>query len=182
MITVAAVLAAGKSTRFGSEDKLLADFKGNSLASYAARAVSDLSVTRRIVAYRNPQILQLFDGFDQIEVTGTQSDSLKACVRYAKGLSADRLLVTLADTPRVDASVLSALLSHPPDQVVASQAVKGATVPACLPAACFDELLTLEGDVGARSVLNTPGTLLVSVDLEKLIDIDTKEMLAQHSS
>ena len=181
MITVAAVLAAGQSTRFGADDKLRATLHGQALAFYAARAVAELDVDHRIVAYRDAAVLDLFDGFDPVHVEGTQSDSLKACVSCAMQHGADRLLVSLADMPFVTTAHLEQLLSCDPNTVSASFDGEKVTVPACFPRRSLDALLDIKGDQGARVLLRSEDVVRVEAPSDVLADIDTPEMLGRYS-
>jgi molybdenum cofactor cytidylyltransferase len=98
----------------------------------------------------------------------------------------DGLLVTLADQPRVDSAVLARLMEAfdgAPESIVAS-AYPGAAsedrgpgvvgVPALFGRAHFDALRRLEGDRGARGLLERSRDRLTTVPCdEAAIDVDT---------
>jgi len=180
MISVGAVLAAGQSTRFGDADKLLAPIHGQPMAQYAADALRVLDLDARVVAYRNAHVLPLFDGFETCHVAAQQSDSLRAVVRHAQGLNADRLLVVLADMPGVQVADLRALLV-PSDHIVAFHDGRRAQVPACFPAHVFAQLLALRGDKGARDLLRGPDVIFRNVSPEDVMDIDTQEACLRYN-
>ncbi|MEM7243077.1 MAG: NTP transferase domain-containing protein [Pseudomonadota bacterium] len=182
MITAAAVLAAGRSKRFGAEDKLLAVFKGQPLGAYVAQAIDRLDIEHHMVAYRSEQLLTVFDGFESIHANARQSDSLKACVKRAKELGVDRLLVALADMPFVETVHFERLLACDPACISALSDGIRASVPACFPNTAFDALLKIDGDIGARDILQAEDVVRVDVAPEILNDIDTPAALSRYSN
>ena len=180
MITAAAILAAGRSKRFGSTNKLLAMCDGKPLAEYAIQSVKSLNVNLYVAAVSDDHVGDLLPSFELIKVKGTQSDSLKACVTHARAKGADRLLVVLADMPFVETCDLQKLMESDPNRVSALTDGTIISVPACFPSAVFDQLLMLEGEKGARDILRQKETQLIHVQPKTLIDIDTPETHARY--
>ena len=78
------------------------------------------------------------------------------------------------DQPAVTPDHLQALMAAAVDGPAASAYMGRRGVPACFPGSCFEELLTLRGDEGARRLLETARM----VDLPGgELDIDTPAML-----
>ena len=184
MIRCGLVLAAGRSSRFGAADKLLADFRGKPLVAHAADAMRAVALDHRLAVVANPEVGALFGGFEVLTVTAPgapQSRSLALGARRAKALGAARLLVALSDMPLVDADLLASVLARCTD-ARPSAAVDGARIspPACFPAARLDPLARLEGDRGAAALLgDLPGSALVEVRSGMLDDIDTRDDLVR---
>jgi molybdenum cofactor cytidylyltransferase len=186
MRRVGLVLAAGRSTRFGTQDKLLASYHGRPLASRAAAAMREVALDRRLVVTPSTEVAACFEGYEQVPGAGPlagQADSLRAGVARAVDLGADRLLIALADMPLVDAGLLTVVLDTCTD-TCASAATDGRRrmPPACFPGADLAVLARLQGDRGAGALLRAlPDEALVTADAGILFDVDTIEDLARLS-
>ena len=175
MTTVGIVLAAGRSSRFGEADKLTATFRGAPLAHYAAAAMRGAAVDHRIAVVRG--VVDQFDGFDIVYARedAPQSESLKHGLRRAIALGADRIVITLADMPLVNAALIDAVVELAgADGTAAATDGNRRAPPACFPASAFPALLALDGDRGAGQLLAAlPDNALVSVTELELSDVDT---------
>jgi len=93
------------------------------------------------------------------------------------------VVILLADQPRVTSQAIDRLIdtyTREGKRIVASSYGGVVGVPALFDAALFLELLTLEGDAGARSVIETYPQHGVAVALEDgWQDVDTPEDLAR---
>ena len=184
MIRCGLVLAAGRSSRFGAADKLLADLGGKPLAAHAADAMRAVALDHRLAVVADRAVGALFGGFEVLTVTASeapQSRSLALGARRAKALGADRLLVALSDMPLVDAGLLASVLARCTD-ARPSAATDGARIspPACFPADRLDPLARLEGDRGAAALLgDLPGSALARARPPMLGDVDTRDDLAR---
>jgi molybdenum cofactor cytidylyltransferase len=186
----AIILAAGRSTRMGGPNKLLAKVTGKPLARIAAEAA--------LASKAKPVVV----------VTGHQSETITDALRdlplqfvhnpdYAEGLSTslraglaalpadiDGAVVMLADMPQVDRGLIDRLIS-------AYDADKGALIavpvidgkrgnPVLWSRRFFPELMTLLGDVGARHLIGKYREAVVDVpvdDHRALVDVDTPDAL-----
>lgn len=180
MTTAGLILAAGRSTRFGSEDKLLHPLSGRPLAAHIAFAMRAVRLDLRIAVVTNPAVGRVFHGYDVIETGGGgQADSLRAGIHHARAMGADRVLIALADMPMVTSDLLTAVLDRcRSDQP--SVATDGArrSPPACFPAAQFEALMTLNGDRGAGALIrDLPSESLVPTQPDCLWDVDTQSDL-----
>ena len=158
------VLAAGRSTRFEARTpKLLTVLDGAPLVRHAVNAAVDAGVGNVVV------------------VTGHGSDAVTAALdglpvrivqepRYAEGMalslrrgvselrSADAIMIALGDVPDVVPAAYRRIAARwqTTGAAIVVPRYAGARVPShptLFAAALFDDLLALEGDVGARSVI-----------------------------
>lgn len=182
-----AVLAAGQSRRFGSQDKLSVPFRGAPLGLHASDRLARLkSETRFVVASRADHAcakgweyagLSVVLNPNAAEGMGT---SVAIAARIARRAQCSALLIALADMPLVPLTHFRALATAAQqlgeDAVVASSNGNASMPPAVFGRTHFDKLADLSGDQGARDLLSTAETLTCPPDW--LADIDTPEALA----
>ena len=187
----ALVLAAGRSTRMGGPNKLLAEIGGRPLVRIA--------VNEALGSRAKPVVV----------VTGHQRDRVDAALQglnvqiahnpdYAEGLSTslrtglnalpadvDGVVVLLADMPQVDAQLIDRLIA-------AFDPEKGALAvvptidgkrgnPVLWSRRFFPDLLTVEGDVGARHLIGQYAEAVVEVPVTgkgAFADVDTPDALS----
>lgn len=167
------LLAAGASCRFGAAEKLLASLDGRPLIAHAAQAMRDATLDRRIAVIANPALRPYLDGFDVVEMRpGAQSDSLRAGLQAAG--ETDRLLIALADMPRVTSELLDRVTgTATDDRPAACRDLDAPMPPACFPRGWLTRLTKMTGDQGAgRLIRNLPMQALVKAP-GQLGDIDT---------
>jgi molybdenum cofactor cytidylyltransferase len=176
---VAAVLAAGRSSRFGG-DKLLHPLRGKPLAAHIADTLAAMPgprLHRLAVCPANSARAEIFDdrGFEIVVNPDPGlglSSSLALAAQRALALNADALLVCLADMPEVTAVHLQALIGA----LIGSDAVATACAGVRSPPAIFARnmltgLTALTGDTGARDLLRSAATVEAAPDLVR--DYDT---------
>jgi molybdenum cofactor cytidylyltransferase len=187
----ALVLAAGRSTRMGGPNKLLAEI--------ARRPLVRIAAEEALASRAKPVIV----------VTGHQREQVEAAVKglpvrlvhnpdFAQGLGtslragiaavpaeADGAVVCLGDMPQVDAALIDRLIA-------AFDPERGALVvvptfegkrgnPVLWSRRFFSDLMGIEGDVGARHLIGryTEAVAEVPVDGKAaLVDVDTPEALS----
>lgn len=181
--SVAVLLAAGLSRRFGGPGKLLASFKGSPLALHAARTIAALPLSRRIAVCRSDDE-QLSSMLAEIGFTVVRNPDAARGLASSLALGveaagdAEALLVCLADMPLVTAPHLGTLVETlAPGGIVASVAGSGL---APMPPAAFSherlpELQSLSGDQGARHLLQRAELIVAPVGT--LADFDKPEDL-----
>ena len=175
MSVAAVILAAGASTRLG-QPKQLVELGGERLLERAVRTAREAGLAPVIVVV----------GARAAEITA-QCDLREAqivrCERWAEGMSqalaagvaavaetnASSCVVLTSDMPFVTPLHLQALCKRR-SEVRASEYDGRKGVPAHLPRSTFADLQRLEGDTGARDLLQSA----LSVDLKAdALDIDT---------
>ena len=174
MKTIGILLAAGKSRRFGPEDKLLSTYQGQPLCRYAAEAMRASDADGLVACISNPSLEPEFEGFQVTRCSGLQSDSLKAGIKSAIELGSDRLLVVLADMPNVTTGTLNTLMATNASLAACTKNGNRPMVPALFDHTYFDALLKLEGDQGARMLLQQVAPEnMVPISTAEAFDVDT---------
>lgn len=174
-----ALLAAGRSTRFGEADKLAALLGNLRLIDWAAQAGASIEVEHRFVVLGAGAILDPApSGYQSLHNPHPEyglSSSLRIAAHAAVQAGATALIAMLADMPFVDAEHLGRIVAafrHDDTRPVFTRAVGGvAQPPALFPAAFFPTLQSLTGDKGARAL--AADATLIEIDAAHLLDIDT---------
>jgi len=178
----AIVLAAGSSTRMSGPQKLLLEFDGRPMIKGVIEAASDGGCHQILVVYSSDEVKNAVGGDAELvhnprAHTGMAS-SLQAGLR-AMRQDMEAALVMLGDQPMVGSRTVSALLrgwrreGARPAVAVARDEGKWAP-PVVLARELWDELMTLEGDAGARQLLDRrPELVDIVPTLDRLDDIDT---------
>jgi molybdenum cofactor cytidylyltransferase len=190
----AVVLAAGRSTRMGAVNKMIAEIGGKPLVRIAAE--------QALASKASPVIV----------VTGHERDKVEAALKgldvrfannpdYAEGLGtslrtgiaavppeADGAVILLGDMPQIDAKLIDRL-------VAAFDPEKGALVvvptiegrrgnPVIWARRFFPELMAVTGDVGARHIIANVAEAVAEVPVSDpaiTVDVDTPDVLARIS-
>jgi molybdenum cofactor cytidylyltransferase len=166
------VLAAGASRRFGSA-KQLAKFRGQPLVTRAMRLAEAVSGQQSVLVAGNqwplvaaacaPLAGYLVVNPDFAEGLGS---SIVAGVS-AVAASATGVLLLMADQPLIDAGHLHDMIeawSQNPQCIVASEFNGIDGPPVLFPASVFPELRALQGDSGARGVLQANASRVIRVN------------------
>ena len=186
----ALVLAAGSSRRMGGTNKLLQDVDGVPMlrravnAALASRCTSVLVVT----GAGSAAVEACLGGLDvqcvhNPEHASGMASSLR-CGLAALPADADAAVVLLADMPRIDAGHVDRLLAvFDPRQpkIVAPVRDGRRGNPVLWPREFFAEMMSVEGDVGAREILQRHAAQVDSVTFDGdaiFADIDTPAALA----
>jgi molybdenum cofactor cytidylyltransferase len=185
------ILAAGRSTRMGGPNKLLAELGGKPLVRIVTEQVLASKVSEAIVVtgHQAAQVEKALAGLKVKFVrnpdfaTGLAS-SVKTGIA-AVSATADAAVVCLGDMPLIDARLIDRLIgAFAPDRgnliaVPVSDNRRGN--PVLWSRRFFDELMTLDGDVGARHLIARHNEAVAEVPVEgrgAFLDIDTPEALA----
>jgi len=187
----ALVLAAGQARRMGSEGrhKLLAAFGGVPLVRKSLDTVlaSIADSTVVVTGHRAAEIVQALNGLDCAVVhnpdfASGMASSLRAGLAAVRD-KADGILVMLADMPGLSSADLDRLISafHARNGQAIIRAVAGGKRgnPVILPRATFEAIGRLEGDIGARPVIEDSGLTVIDVEIgtAALLDTDTPEAI-----
>ncbi|MBB4569878.1 NTP transferase domain-containing protein [Rhizobium leucaenae] len=190
-ISVAVVLlAAGKARRMGEggPHKLLAEFDGIPLVRRSAMtALAGVgSAVVAVTGHRHGEIVQALAGLaiervHNPDYVSGMASSLVAGISAPVAQRADGVLVMLADMPGVtsdDLKTLIAAFRKANGQAIVRAVSRGKRGnPVILPRAVFDAVMRLEGDVGARHIIETAGLPVIDVDIGDAahLDVDTPD-------
>jgi molybdenum cofactor cytidylyltransferase len=186
------VLAAGRSTRMGAANKLLADIGGQPMVRHAVEAAL-ASRARPVVVvtgHQADEVAAALSGLDVEIVHNPQfaaglSGSLKAGLD-ALPEAVDGAIVLLGDMPQIEPQHIDRLIAaFAPKEgrsivVPVYQGRRGN--PVLWGVDYFPSMRRLEGDVGAKRLIADHSDQVVEVDLHSaavLTDIDTPEALAE---
>jgi len=184
----AVVLAAGSSSRMPGSQKLLLEFDGRPMVKHAIEAASDGGCHQVVVVYSTDDVKEAVDGAAELvhnpDAHTGMASSLKAGLRALRP-EIQAACVLLGDQPLVGSRTVAALLrawrregSRPAVAVLK----KGTewTPPVVLAREMWDDLCALEGDAGARQILDGHPELLDTVPAPgRPDDIDTPEDYAK---
>ncbi|MES2097938.1 MAG: nucleotidyltransferase family protein [Pseudomonadota bacterium] len=176
--TALILLAAGKSVRFGSSNKLNEPFLGQPLGMHVVTAFEAIPFAKRIAVRDGVKIDYAARGYDIVhndDADAGMSLSIRLGVEAARGPGIEAVIVALADMPRVTAGHIYHLYDaeNGPNSVVASSDGINPKPPALFGAGRFDDLIALNGDAGARDLIMAGRHVVTSAD--ELIDVDTQE-------
>jgi molybdenum cofactor cytidylyltransferase len=188
----AIVLAAGRSSRMGGPNKLTAEIGGKPMARISVEQAL-ASCARPVVVvtgHQRSDVEAALAGLDVMRVHNEDfADGLSTSLKV--GLAAlpadvDGALVCLADMPQVGPALLDRLIEHfDPDRgaLVVVPTIGGKRGnPVLWSRRFFPDLMTLQGDVGARHLIGRFAEAVREVPVEgdaALVDIDTPEALAK---
>jgi molybdenum cofactor cytidylyltransferase len=178
--TALVLLAAGRSERFGTVDKLLEPFLGRPLALHITTALEAVPFARRIVVKDGTELDFGALGYHVVHNPAPHLGlihSAKLGIEQLRDDGVEAVLFALADMPRVTAGHIHHMLhsADGPDAVVASSNGVRPCPPVLFGANQFDALRALDGDQDARALVLS-GKHVVASPAE-LIDIDTPEEL-----
>ncbi len=179
------MLAAGASQRLGMPKQLLR-IEGETLIHRAARMAvennfapvcvvigSNASLMRDALADTNIMVVE-----NQAWETGMSSSLRMGIAHLAEQNPGIRhLLVMVCDQIQLSAEVLQLLRKQSttnPDCIIASRYADKCGVPAIFPAVYFNDLSAIQGDRGARLVMEQFHQHVITVEFpEGIVDIDT---------
>ena len=186
----AVILAAGRSTRMGGPNKLLAELEGKKLVriateqALASKAGEVIVVTGHQAALVEQALSGLKVKFVRNpDFAGGLASSVKSGIS-AVSANADGAVICLGDMPLIDAQLIDRLIdSFAPDRgnlIVVPVADGRRGNPVLWSRRFFSELMTLDGDIGARHLIakHAEAVAEVPVDGESaFLDIDTPQAL-----
>jgi len=186
----AIILAAGRSTRMGGPNKLLAELGGKTLVRIVAEQAL-ASKAKGVIVVTGHQAEQVEKALQGLSVKFVRNPD------FAKGLassvkagiaavadSADGAVICLGDMPLIDARLIDRLIeAFAPDRgnliaVPVSDNRRGN--PVLWSRRFFHELMALDGDIGARHLIARHSEAVAEVPVEghgAFLDIDTPQAL-----
>src|SRR6185437_4875740 len=187
----AVILAAGRSTRMGGPNKMLAELGGKPMVRIVTEQVlaSKASSVTVVTGHQAAEVEKALAGLKVKFVRNPDfAAGLAGSVRTGIAAvpdNADGAVVCLGDMPLIDAKLIDRLIEAlAPDRghliaVPVSDNQRGN--PVLWSRRFFNELMTLDGDVGARNLIVKHAEAVVEVTVEghgAFLDIDTPEALA----
>lgn len=107
------------------------------------------------------------------------STSITKGIEHILSYSYNAVLIMLADQPNVDSKYLNTLidaLKRNPNKIIASKYKESYGVPAIFPSEFYDGLSQLNGDKGAKTLLNSNLDNIKGIEANPILfDIDTQE-------
>jgi CTP:molybdopterin cytidylyltransferase MocA len=197
----AIVLAAGSSSRMGGPQKVLLEFDGKPMVSHAVEAASDGGCQQVVVVYSASEVKDAVGDVAELahnpDAQTGMASSLKVGLRALRP-EIEAAVVLLGDQPLVGSRTIGALLrawrregSRPAVAVSKKRSASDEesrgrrpdalwTPPVVLAREMWKDLNALEGDAGARQILDGHPELLDTVPAPgRPDDIDTPEDYAK---
>jgi molybdenum cofactor cytidylyltransferase len=183
------LLAAGRASRMGEAGhKLLAEFDGMPLVRRVAeRAIAALGGPLvAVTGYRAPEVSSALEGLslaivENRDYASGMASSLKTGLASPPLAAVAGVMVLLADMPGLSQADIGALADafRKAEGRAIVRAVAGGKRgnPVILPRTTFGDLMQLEGDVGARHVIETCGLPIIDVEIGQAahVDVDTPQ-------
>lgn len=185
----AIVLGAGKSSRMGGPNKLLAELDGKTLIRHAAEAASgaNLAQTVLVTGHLADEIQREVHDLDFCIVHNPDyADGMSGSIRTGmNALQPDigAVLILLGDMPRITSGVLTQMISaygHDSNSFIVTATAGGKRGnPVLWDQRFFDALKSLSGDIGARHIIaDNPGFVTeVEIGDAARLDLDTPDAL-----
>ena len=185
----AIVLAAGSSSRMHGSEKLLLEFDGRPMVRSVIEAASDGGCHQILVVYSSDEVKHAVGSDAELihnpRARSGMASSLQAGLRALRP-DMQAAMVMLGDQPMVGSRTVAGLLrawrregSRPAVAVSRGEPGKWAP-PVVLARELWDELMTLDGDAGAKQILDRRPELVDTVpSLDPLDDVDTPEDYAK---
>jgi molybdenum cofactor cytidylyltransferase len=183
--TAALILAAGGSRRFGRPKQLLA-FQGESLVRRSVRAATEAGIAWvAVVAGESIDAIKgevqgssatVVENADWQRGLGT---SIRCGIRNLRASVPDleAVVIIACDQPFVEASNVAALIAEQERSgkpIVASSYAGTLGIPALFDRSCFEALLSLPDDSGAKALIESRPDEVAQIKFEQgAIDIDT---------
>jgi molybdenum cofactor cytidylyltransferase len=184
----AVVLASGLSKRFSDGPKLLAQFLGKPLCTHAIDAVKATPFMHRmaVVPADSHQLRYLFEGQGFSLITNHNpsagiGSSIALAAQSVANTKAAGMMIVLADMPFIKPAHFITLS----DRVGAGCATclyqNQQLPPVLFNRENFDKLKKLQGDKGAKSLLQQTETLVeIAITSQAAIDIDELQDISKH--
>jgi molybdenum cofactor cytidylyltransferase len=183
---VGLLLAAGWARRFKSQ-KLVASYRGTPLVLHAVRALrSATDAVIAVVGHEATTVRGALAGVDVRVVENSEWElGLASSIRRgveAVPQGAEAIVVAVGDQPGIDPAVIRAVVERwrETSLPIVSASYRGARGhPVLFARPVFAELLALQGDAGARLLIERSPERVsyVEVDAEMPPDVDTIEQL-----
>ncbi len=189
MKTAAIILAAGQSRRMGSINKLVADVDGTPMVRIVGEAAAASRAERLylVTGHERELVEAALSGLEITRIHNAEfeqglSTSLTAGIA-ALDETIERAIILLGDMPLIEASMIDRMLDASdttPGSIIIATCNGKRGNPVLWPREYFDDLMNVEGDIGARQIIARNLDRLGEVELGEAAarDVDTPEALA----
>ncbi|HRJ69990.1 MAG TPA: nucleotidyltransferase family protein, partial [Beijerinckiaceae bacterium] len=184
------ILAAGRSTRMGGPNKLLAQHRGKALVRHVAESAvaAGIGPVSVVVGHQADQVRAALAGLDLRFIENPAfADGLSTSLRAGIGALAPdcgAAVILLGDMPLVGPAVirrLAAAYAQTPDAKAVVPTFLGQKGnPVLIARGLFASVADVSGDIGARRLIEDAGGQVVEVAVDDpgaLLDIDTPQAL-----
>jgi molybdenum cofactor cytidylyltransferase len=181
----AIILAAGGSSRFGQAKQLLS-FQGESLVRRAVRSAIEAgcACVNVVVGDARDRIETELRETPAVIVKNPEwqrglGTSIRCGLRHLLGSQPelDAVVLLACDQPFVDANVIRSLIAQQEASrkpIVACSYANTLGIPALFDRACFESLLALPDDSGAKALIESRSADVAQIEFERgALDIDT---------
>lgn len=185
------VLAAGRSSRMRGPNKLMAEFDGLPLIRRTVDQVmaSKAAAITVVVGHQNERIVEALKGAaagiaQNPDFAEGLSSSLKAGIAGVRG-DASGALIVLGDMPGIGAADLDQMIDafrHSGGVAIVRATHNGKRGnPVILPRSLFSAVATLQGDTGARHLIEADDGEVVDIELGEAasVDVDTPDAMTR---
>lgn len=186
----ALVLAAGRSTRMGEENKLLAGIDDKPMVAHAVDAML-ASKAHPVIVVTGHEEAAVRRALGDREITFVHNPAFAAGLSTSLAAGLDALpeeiagaIVGLGDMPRIksaDVDRLLAAFNPEEERAICVPTVAGKRGnPVLFAAEFFPAMREIEGDVGARHLIGAHNDRVCEVEMDDdaaLIDVDTRDAL-----
>lgn len=178
------ILAAGEGTRFGPQSKLVADLQGRPVLEHAIRAQCAVAGLERVVVVLGAHADEVLERVDLqraepllcSEWVEGQSASLRCGMEFlVEEARADRVVITLGDEPLIGSATIARFAREPAGTRAVWKGRPGH--PVVLGREHLAEIRELDGDQGARRLLEDANRIECAEMGGTSLDIDTREDL-----
>lgn len=192
-VTAGIILAAGQSRRMGALNKMTVEVHNKPMVRHVAEAAlgSQVEAIFVITGHKRNEVKQALAGLEvNRHYNPDYKDGLSTSLACGiKALPSDFMnaLVLLGDMPFITAEMIDRLIekaSQNPDHIIVATHEGKRGNPVLWPRRFFEELTTIQGDVGARHIMAANHDRVVEVELGKAasLDLDTPEAVQQVDS
>ncbi|WP_258105257.1 NTP transferase domain-containing protein [Marinoscillum sp. MHG1-6] len=180
------ILAAGASHRMGTIKQLL-PFGDSTLLNETVKICRSTKTDHLlcVLGAHADEIAQSLDPKINLVINHDWGEGLGSSIRSGinqllnQEIDVDAVLLMLGDQPEVSTSLLTNIIDagrNSGNRIVATQYDEALGVPALFPKKYFSQLTQLNGDIGAKRLINDPSSQAIQIIPEQPItDIDTME-------
>ncbi|MCZ6496263.1 MAG: nucleotidyltransferase family protein [Alphaproteobacteria bacterium] len=194
----AVILAAGRSTRAGATNKLLAPIDGIPMVARAVARIKGSGASPIVVVtgHQSAAVRTALAALADSAVTFAHNPDFAQGMAGSIGAGIEALpgdvagaLICLGDMPAIEAAEIDRLIeafdAHGGAAICVPKAGRRRGNPVLFARRFFPELLALEGDNGAKTVIAAHAESLAEIPMAgtgTLVDLDTVEQIAGFSS